>query len=85
MVIASYAIFPIILITIRQLLVRENARRDAAALATKADGLEDEIEVIDIHHKDGTTTVEKVDRAFLDLTDKENQGEPFPLRADEFL
>lgn len=51
----------------------------------KADGLEDEIEVIDIHHKDGTTTVEKVDRAFLDLTDKGNQGEPFPLRADEFL
>ncbi|KAL8289986.1 hypothetical protein RQP46_002925 [Phenoliferia psychrophenolica] len=72
-VIISYSICPIILFAIRTLLVRENARRDAAALAAKADGKEDELELVDVHHADGTTTVEKVDRAFLDLTDKENQ------------
>jgi hypothetical protein len=62
-----------ILMTIWTLLVRENARRDAAALAAKVDGKEVEEEYVDVHHPDGTTTVEKVDRAFMDLTDTENQ------------
>mgnify|MGYP001584300050 FL=1 len=72
-VLVSYAICPMILMTIWTLLVRENARRDSAALAAKVDGKEVEEEYVDVHHPDGTTTVEKVDRAFMDLTDTENQ------------
>ncbi|KAK4705731.1 MFS transporter, ACS family, allantoate permease, partial [Phenoliferia sp. Uapishka_3] len=72
-VIISYCICPIILFAIRTLHIRENARRDALAAAAKDDGSEAEVELIDVHHADGTTTVEKLDRAFMDLTDKENQ------------
>ncbi|KAM0748114.1 MFS general substrate transporter [Meredithblackwellia eburnea MCA 4105] len=71
-VIVSYSLCPVILLLIRFILNRENKRREALAFAAKADGIDQEEEVVDVKHADGTTTVEKVDKAFLDLTDKEN-------------
>ena len=72
-VIVCYSICPLILLAIRQLLVRENSRRDAAALAAKADGKEDELELVDVHHADGTTTVEKVRQNFGGLRQRNSQ------------
>jgi hypothetical protein len=64
----SYSICPLILFYIRHLLKTENTRRDDLASSDGKDGGE----WIEIIHGDGTKTLEKVDRSFLDLTDKEN-------------
>jgi len=72
-VLACYVISPIIMYIIRCLLVRENLRRDRAKLDAQQNRADDDEEVVEVKHSDGTVTVERVDVAFLDLTDKANQ------------
>lgn len=72
-VLACYTLCPFIMYLIRSLLVRENLRRDRAKLDAQQNGTHDE-EVVEVKHSDGTATVERVDVAFLDLTDKQNQA-----------
>lgn len=74
-VLACYLCLPPILLLIRWDLARENARRDAVLLAEKSDGItkslaDDFVEI----EKDGKIQLVKVDKGFLDLTDKENQS-----------
>lgn len=71
-ILACYTICPIILLVIRQRLARENTRRDLLELRKKEDGMDNEEEFVDVTHSDGTTTVEKVEKRWRDLTDKEN-------------
>lgn len=52
--------------------MRENTRRDLLDLRKKEDGEDNEEEFVDVTHLDGTTTVEKVEKRWRDLTDKEN-------------
>lgn len=57
---------------IRTLLVRRNKIRDLAAIQKVADGLDNEEELVDVKHADGTTTVEAIDIRWQDLTDKQD-------------
>ncbi|KAM0755854.1 MFS general substrate transporter [Meredithblackwellia eburnea MCA 4105] len=75
-VIVAYTIAPALLLVIRYILAAENKRRDAAKGTASAT---DEEDVVDIKHADGTVTVERVDKAFMDMTDKENQDFRYPL------
>lgn len=61
-----------IVFAIRTLLIRRNTALDLAALKKREDGEDSEEELVDITHADGTTTVEKIDTRWRDLTDKEN-------------
>lgn len=71
-IVACYSIAPMIVFAIRTLLIRRNTALDLAALKKREDGEDSEEELVDITHADGTTTVEKIDTRWRDLTDKEN-------------
>jgi len=67
-----YFVCTILLLIIRYILVRENKRRDRLAADPNFSGDQDEVGVIEVIGEDGKKSFKKVDRAFLDLTDREN-------------
>ncbi|KAG9308683.1 MFS general substrate transporter [Chiua virens] len=67
-----YIICPLLLLAIRWLLGRENARRDA-------EPIEDDEFFIEKEMDDGTRVQVKVDKAFMDLTDRENRDYRYVL------
>jgi len=62
-----YLTCPLLLLAIRWLLARENARRDAEPIE------EDEEFFIEKESEDGTRVQVKVDKEFMDLTDRQNR------------
>jgi ACS family allantoate permease-like MFS transporter len=62
-----YLTCPVLLLTIRWLLARENARRDAEPIE------EEEEFFIEKVSEDGTRVQVKVDKEFMDLTDRQNR------------
>ncbi|KAG9308676.1 MFS general substrate transporter [Chiua virens] len=66
-------ICPLLLLVIRWLLARENARRDAEPIE------DDEEFFVEKEMDDGTRVQVKVDKAFMDLTDRENRDYRYVL------
>jgi len=73
----SYGICVIMILCIRWALSKENKRRDLLQAESSSD--EDEYGYIDEYMEDGTKVTHKIEKAFLDLTDKENLSFRYPL------
>lgn len=71
--IACYLTCPAILLWIRHIYIKENKSRDALQQLEKDEGRIPEDELVEVKHTDGTLTLERIDKSFMDLTDKENK------------
>jgi hypothetical protein len=76
-IIISYSICVVMLLAIRWRLAYENKQRDMLQAESGTD--EDDYGYIDEVLEDGTTVTHKVDKAFMDLTDKQNLSFRYPL------
>ncbi|KAJ9119805.1 hypothetical protein QFC24_005518 [Naganishia onofrii] len=76
-IIISYSICVVMLLAIRWRLAYENKQRDILQAESGTD--EDDYGYIDEVLEDGTTVTHKVDKAFMDLTDKQNLSFRYPL------
>jgi len=76
-IIVSYVVCVVMILCIRWALSRENKRRDELQANSSSD--EEEYGYIDEYLEDGTKVTHKIEKAFLDLTDKENLSFRYPL------
>lgn len=83
-ILACYVVCPVLVFTIRTVLVRRNKTRDAAAAQRAnllAQGKEVDVDetFVDVVDTDGTKRSIQVDKGFLDYTDKQNDEYRYAL------